>query len=82
MADANKRNVTITKIESANKAGGEPKSLQAEKKLKLAIITNATADFWSYGKAGRKPRLNMTTSKLNSRWVTEQQKSKEKFVIR
>lgn len=50
--DANKRNVTITKIESANKAGGEPKSLQAEKKLKLAIITNATADFWSYGKAG------------------------------
>ena len=32
--DANKRNVTITKIESANKAGGEPESLQAEKKLK------------------------------------------------
>lgn len=32
--DANKRNVTITKIESANKAGGEPESLQTEKKLK------------------------------------------------
>ena len=32
--DANKRKVTITKIKSANKAGGEPESLQDEKKLK------------------------------------------------